>query len=90
MKMGLPTVGMLSILALTACSHSPAPPPNFKTCAAAAAYYKGLVGGPLEHTVGFIPNRVVLPNSAVTMDFNPLRLNVYIDNADRIKDARCG
>jgi len=24
------------------------------------------------------------------MDFNPLRLNVYIDNADRIKDARCG
>jgi len=65
-------------------------PPKFIDCAAAAAYYKARVGQDLREPVSFAIHRVLAPNSVVTMDFNPMRLNVYTDDEGLITDARCG
>lgn len=34
--------------------------------------------------------RVIRPGQAVTMDFNPFRLNIELDAADRVIRLRCG
>jgi hypothetical protein len=34
--------------------------------------------------------RVVRPGQAVTMDFNPFRLNIELDASDRVLRVRCG
>lgn len=65
-------------------------PPSFSSCEAAAAYYQDMTGGPLSAPVPFKPHRIIPPNSAVTMDFNPDRLNVYTDDQGVITEARCG
>jgi hypothetical protein len=36
------------------------------------------------------PVRVIPPNSAVTMDYRPERINFDLDAADRISAVRCG
>jgi hypothetical protein len=58
-----------------------------------ASGFQGLVGQSaeiarmleLEQTVRIIP-----PNSAVTMDYRPDRINFELDEADRIAVVRCG
>jgi len=65
-------------------------PPAFASCADAATYYDARAGEPLAAPPTFQPNRVIKPNSAVTMDYNPLRLNVYVDDAGAILKAKCG
>ena len=34
--------------------------------------------------------RVIRPGQAVTMDFNPFRLNIELDASDRVLRVRCG
>ena len=52
-----------------------------------------LVGGPASalNTMRFNkPVRVIYPDTAVTMDFNPERLNFEVDRMGRILRVRCG
>ncbi|MCR4378678.1 MAG: I78 family peptidase inhibitor [Rhodospirillales bacterium] len=81
---------VLPILAACSSSAQGQTPPAFASCEAAAVYYKSLIGKPLAGTITFKPHRVIKPNSAVTMDFNPGRLNIYTDAKGVIIDARCG
>lgn len=50
------------------------------------------VGQPAAQLDGKLPKnaRVVAPNSAVTQDFRPDRVNVEVDDADIITGVRCG
>lgn len=89
--MRIALVGLVCVLSACATSNAPSElPPAFKTCTDAAAYYQDRVGEPLFHPPTFTPHRVIPPNSAVTMDFNPERLNVLTDAKGVILDARCG
>lgn len=36
------------------------------------------------------PFRVLSPNSMMTMDHNPERINIHLDNAGIIEDVKCG
>ena len=52
-----------------------------------------LVGGPASalNTMRFNkPVRVIYPDTAVTMDFNPERLNFEVDRMGRISRVSCG
>lgn len=90
MRMWMKMISVLPVLAACSSSAQEQIPPAFASCEAAAVYYKSLTGKPLAGTVAFKPHRVIKPGSVVTMDFNPGRLNVYIDAKDVIIDARCG
>ena len=57
------------------------------------AELQGLVGQPvtaLERVLILREIRLIRPGDAVTMDFRPDRLNVYIDESERIGEIRCG
>ena len=86
------------VLTLSACATQPETasseaeaqdPPKFYTCEDAASYYQGLAGQKLG-LVTFEPHRIIKPNSIVTLDYNPKRLNVYIDDDGVIEDSQCG
>lgn len=81
-----------ALLTLAGCAGASAKEdaPTFASCDAAAAYYKARKGQVLHQPVPFTPHRVLKPGSVMTMDFNPLRLNVHIDGKGFITDARCG
>lgn len=88
--MRIAVVGLACVVSACAAGHAPSEPPAaFKSCTDAAAYYQDRVGEPLSHPPTFTPHRVIPPNSAVTMDFNPERLNVLTDDKGGILDARC-
>ena len=36
------------------------------------------------------PVRVIRPGQAVTEDYMPARLNIYLDDADRVQTLGCG
>lgn len=68
----------------------PAAPP-VDTCNAAS--HAALVGKPIASPG--VPAegpgvRHIRPNSQVTMDFSPTRLNVHIDGTETITEFRCG
>ncbi len=85
------------LMALTACAGlAPAEtadpvPPAEDTCRAAG--FASLVGQPVSRFDAQArqgPARVIRPGQPVTMDYNPLRLNVLLDANDRIVAFRCG
>ncbi|MBF9059475.1 hypothetical protein HKCCSP123_09815 [Rhodobacterales bacterium HKCCSP123] len=58
-----------------------------------ASGFQGLVGqsGEIARMLELEqPVRVIPPNSAVTMDYRPDRINFELDDADRIAVVRCG
>jgi hypothetical protein len=78
-------------LALSACVA--ATPPTDPENACGAAGFQGLVGqqGQIARMLVLDqPLRVIPPNSAVTMDYSPSRINFELDAADRITAVRCG
>ena len=82
-------------LALMACVDPVMPPegplPNEAACG--ADQLQELVGQRASRleTIRFSgPVRVIRPGEAVTMDYLPNRLNIYIDDYERITDVRCG
>jgi hypothetical protein len=80
-----------SLLALSACVAAPPPPDPENACGAAG--FQGLVGqsGQIARLLVLDqPVRVIPPNSAVTMDYRPERINFDLDAADRITAVRCG
>jgi hypothetical protein len=76
--------------------QAPAPLPPSEACdASRVLYLKGKAraavdpGEALRHS-GARTIRWVEPGSAVTMDFRSDRLNLHVDKAGVITDARCG
>ncbi|RYX93816.1 MAG: hypothetical protein EOO28_16720 [Comamonadaceae bacterium] len=93
------------IALLQGCAATPAPvgaasvaqpPPQQKSCDAAAAQFT--VGqawnSPLaegaRQRAGADSVRALRPNQMVTMEFNGARLNLELDASDRITRVRCG
>lgn len=91
--MHLKPLSVIALPLLAACMPQPpvtlpAPAPDCR-----AGHYAGLVGQPLasfdtSKVTG--PVRILAPGSAMTMDHNPGRLNVYHDAGRRITQVTCG
>ncbi|MCA3510020.1 MAG: hypothetical protein IOC80_00415 [Rhodobacter sp.] len=89
---------LFCLMALSACAGpapartaSPVPPAAEDTCGAAGL--ASLVGQPLSRFNAQArqgPARVIRPGQPVTMDYNPLRLNVLLDADGRMVAFRCG
>lgn len=78
-------------LALMACVPAETAPPPVGQCDAAAL--QGLVGQPGRVLDGMrfaTPVRVIRPGMAVTMDFSPDRLNIWLGAGDVIERVTCG
>ncbi len=54
--------------------------------------YASLVGQPLAAVTlpADLDARVVGPDTMVTMDFDPTRMNIYVDSAGTIERVACG
>ena len=88
-------VPVLAVLPLVACSQTITPPPTFgddATCGAdrLAALIDQPVTAIEQISSVAITLRVIRPGDAVTEDYSEQRLNVQLDNADRIIDLWCG
>lgn len=82
---------LFAAVTLSACVAAPTPPDPETACGAAG--FQGLVGqsGQIARLLVLeAPIRVIPPNSAVTMDYRPERINFELDAADRITAVRCG
>ena len=86
-----------AMLLLAACMQvlppdpMPDPEPNANACG--AAELQGLVGqhARVLDTMRFSqPTRIIRPGEAVTMDYGPNRLNIEINEANRIGRVSCG
>ena len=85
-----------ALVILAACEpvvapRPPADPPMENACGAAGL--QTLLGQPASvlETMRFAnPVRVIRPGMAVTMDFNPARLNIEVDAAEEITRISCG
>lgn len=83
----------LTLIALAGCTAAePSLPPQIEdTCG--AAEFAGLIGQDataLEKILLLGPVRVVRPGDAVTMDFQPDRINFIIDENETIRMIDCG
>ena len=61
--------------------------------ACGASQLQGLVGTPFDIEAlpgGDRPTRVVRPDTMVTMDLRQDRLNVVLDDNDRVTEVKCG
>lgn len=79
----------LVFVALAACVPVAQDPAD--TCG--ANQWTGFIGAPVsELQVAGLPTsaRIIRPGQAVTMDFNPARLNVELDARDRVVRVYCG
>lgn len=71
------------------------PPPAEADCG--AGQLGAYIGQPASEQVlalirqwrGDKPIRVLRPGSAMTMDYRPERLNIFLDENDRIKEFKC-
>lgn len=82
-------------LALMACVDPMLPPegPFPIEAACGADQLQDLVGQRASRleTMRFAgPVRIIRPGMAVTMDYLPNRLNIYIDDFERIAEVKCG
>lgn len=76
---------------LSACVPEASQPVAEDSCGAGAL--QGLIGqgaGVLDGRQFTGPVRVVRPGMAMTMDYNPARLNVQVDDKNLIERAFCG
>ena len=66
------------------------PPADEDTCL--ANDYAALIGAQIAAVTlpADLNERVIAPDSAVTMDFNPTRLNIHTDEAGVITRLSCG
>ncbi|WP_137702576.1 I78 family peptidase inhibitor [Marimonas lutisalis] len=68
----------------------PATQPDETTCGAAAL--QSAIGQPVNSVdlTGHDPLRILPPGSIMTMDYNPMRLNVLLDENGLITKVHCG
>lgn len=90
----LPLLATLAALGLSACAETPVPPatPDAGAQACAPDRYAALVGKNIAAvTLPADPMiRVIGPDTMVTMDHNPERLNIDHDASGIITGLRCG
>lgn len=82
---------VLPLAFLMACTIETAEPPAGDACGAAAL--QDLVGQPASVLAAMTfpaPTRVIRPGQAVTMDYNPARLNIEVNAAEIIFRVGCG
>lgn len=82
-------IAFAPLAVLAACAPDTAPPvPD--TCNATG--YAGLVGAPLAAVTlpADLDDRIIGPDTAVTLDFRPERINFVVDDNDVITEVRCG
>lgn len=81
-------------LLLSACVTGPAPVPPEDTLSSCGAddlqYLVGRPGVVLDGMRFSQDVRVIQPGMAVTMDYNPARLNIWLDRRDVIERVTCG
>lgn len=92
--------GMLAACASTSTDslsgRSPAStPPPTQTCQATKVKLKGQPANQsnlqrAQQQAGAETLRVIRPDSMYTTDYNPQRLSVRVDEAEKIQDAYCG
>lgn len=84
-------IALVAPLALAAClAEEPAAMPEDDACGASALQH--LVGQPKSVLDGmtFAPGtRILPPDAAMTMDFRPDRLNIFIDENGLIERLQC-
>lgn len=87
----------LAALFLSACAPMPAaPPPLAGTCNAEAAHWAiGRAATPevvdrVVHETRSRAVRVIHPGQAVTMDYNPSRVNIHVNERNAINSITCG
>ncbi len=81
---------MLVVLLLSACGGTiEQSAPQSGTCGADA--YQDLIGKDAAAAIALPePKRAYRQDEAVTMDFNPARINIQLDNTDTIFAITCG
>lgn len=92
------SVALCVPLLLSACLAEPPagpfPPVDDGTAdACGASQMQDLVGQPFSVLAAMTfatPMRLIRPDSAVTMDYSPERLNIIMDESDRIASVTCG
>ena len=67
-------------------------PPAIEVLSCAAENYEALVGNELAAITlpDDLLHRVIKPNDAVTMDYNPDRMNIHVDANGVITEVECG
>lgn len=87
---------LLAPVALMACVTEPLPAPPVTDPmgpACGAEGLQGLIGQPQTVLAAMKfanPTRVIEPGMAVTMDYSPTRLNIWIGEDGRIERVTCG
>ena len=81
------------VLLLAACQTTPTPPSDASECEATAQYLQtSMLGVPVSQidATGPAGRRVIGPDTVVTMDHLPARLNLKTDARGRLTRAYCG
>jgi hypothetical protein len=86
---------LLILLGLSACASEPPRMPEPRCRAAGAESELGKtvddkVADDARYAAGAMRTRVIRPGQAVTMDADPQRLNIEVDETGRIRRLRCG
>jgi hypothetical protein len=86
------TIPLIALLAIAACvpMEEPVPVDN-DACGASGS--QNLVGQSADILAAMtfpIGTRVIYPDTVVTMEFNPQRLNIRVGTANRIEQVNCG
>jgi hypothetical protein len=86
---------LLILLALAACGSTDPRMPEVRCRAAGAEAELGKtvdekVVNDARYAAGAMRTRVIRPGQAVTMDADPQRLNIEVDETGRIRRLRCG
>lgn len=81
------------LFTMAACQFAEAPASGNPDDTCAAAGIQNLVGQDVSALAAVLlpePVRVIGPDDMVTMDFNPARTNIRLDENDRIVEITCG
>ena len=81
------------LFTMAACQIVEAPAPGNPDTTCAAAGIQNLVGQDVSALAAVLlpePVRIIRPDEMVTMDFNPARTNIRLDENDRIVEITCG
>ena len=86
-------LAILALIALTACTEIAPNPPATGEQTCGADLDSALIGQSADVLAAMIfpaPMRIIKPGMAITMDYNPDRLNIDIDKHNKISRVWCG
>jgi hypothetical protein len=87
-------ISLLILLGLPGCADEPRlPEPRCRAAGAAAELGKTAdekVVDDARYAAGAMRTRVIRPGQVVTMELDPQRLNIEVDETGRIRRLRCG